>query len=121
MHSVYWWRALEFEASGKKDSHVSPQTPIASLVRALSCCQLQLLPPSRFECFRTATNCSRYALKLASHCCDNDDKRELNIFLILEFGGSRWLRAGVTDRSCWFVCLFFFFFCIQLIELNEPR
>ena len=113
MHSVYWWRAVEFEAEsarharGKKDSRVLPQTPIASVVQACNYCQLQLLPLSRFEYFRTATNCSKFALKSASHCCDNEhDKRELNIFLISEFGGSRRLRAGITDRSFWFVFVF---------------
>ena len=81
---------------------------IASVVQARNYCQLQLLPLTRFECFRTATNCGKFALKSASHCCDNEhDKRELNIFLISEFGGSCQLREGVTDRSCWFVCFFF--------------
>ena len=62
MHSVYWWRAAEFEAEsarharGKKDSRVLPQTLIASVVQARNYCQLQLLPLTRFECFRTAAN-----------------------------------------------------------------
>ena len=103
MHSVYWWRVWGKTREGKKGLACFATNP-----NSLCCAGTQLLSTATFTTltFRmlSSTNCSKFAHKSASPCCDNEhDKRELNIFLISEFGGSRRLRAGITDRSFWFV------------------